>query len=69
MTIDFSNKKEKGECLSSWYVLTSLCPQPGIGAAAPQAEEGHVEEEQTHNRAAVCGAGVVLSLGCVCYNK
>lgn len=43
----------------------SLCPQPGSGAAAPQAEEGHEEGGQTRSRAAVCGAGEELSLGCV----
>lgn len=43
----------------------SLCPQPGSGAAAPPAEVGHEEGAQTHSRAAVCGAGEELSLGCV----
>lgn len=46
-------------------ILTSLCPQPGNGAAAPQAEVGHAEGERTHSRAAVCGAGEELSQGCV----
>lgn len=46
-------------------LLTSLCPQPGSGAAEPQSAEGHGGGEQTHSRVAACGVGEELSLGSV----
>ena len=59
------------ECIQVYKktFLTSLCPQPGSEAAAPQAEGGHEEGEETRSQAAICGAGEELSLGCVYKDK
>ena len=68
MIILISSTKDKINCIRG-IMLTNLCPQPGSGAAAPQAGGGHGEAEQTQSRAAVCGAGEELALGCVYRDK
>ena len=56
-------------CIIRGILLTSLCPRPGNGAAAPQAGGAHEEAEQTRTQAVICGAGEELSLGCVYRQK